>query len=130
FFVNIFLYSLLTHFITKYLYFCLSLYDILDFFLFNLISELFTLGLGLKYSLGTILNIEISTSAIKSNANERFVFNNLLANPYSTIKYISSAILSKTTLRILSVLIMYVILQNILYDYILINFKCNLSIFI
>src|SRR5699024_12256551 len=101
--------------------------DILDFFLFNLISELFTLGLGCKYSLGTILNIEISTSAIKSNANERFVFNNLLANPYSTIKYLSSAILSKTTLRIISVLMLLGILPNILYDCFLGNLHCIIT---
>src|SRR5699024_12404779 len=47
-------------------------------------SEIYTLSL--HDALPILLNIEISTSAIKSNANERFVFNNLLANPYSTIK--------------------------------------------
>ncbi len=31
-------------------------------------------------------NIEISTSAINSNASDLFVSNNILAKPYSTIK--------------------------------------------
>src|SRR5699024_12498561 len=94
FFVNIFLYSLLTHFITKYLFFCLSLYDILDFFLFNLICELFTLGFGCKYSLGTILNIEILTFSIKCNDKQRFVFFTFLAHAYLIIKYILSLLSS------------------------------------
>src|SRR5699024_12337949 len=86
------------------IYFCLSLYDILDFFLFNLISELFTLGLGLKYFFGSILNIEISTSAIISYANEHFVFNILLEYHYFTFKLLSYAIISKNNTMIIYVL--------------------------
>src|SRR5699024_12218446 len=83
---NSFLYSLLTHFITKFLYCFLSLSHIFEGCLFNTINELLTLGFGCKYSLGILLNMDISTSVIKNSASERFVFSNLLANPYSTIK--------------------------------------------
>src|SRR5699024_7633168 len=86
FLVNSFLYSWLTHFITKFLYIFLSLCDIFDGCLFKIINELSTLGFGCTYSLGTLLHMDISTSVIKSNARERFVLSSLLANPYSTIK--------------------------------------------
>src|SRR5690625_6959325 len=42
--------------------------------------------------------IEISTSAIQSNANERFISNQLLAHQTSKIHHISSDLLSKKTI--------------------------------
>src|SRR5699024_8119741 len=105
FVVNSSLYSWLTHFITKLLYIFLSLSDIFDGCLFNIIKELLILGFGCMHSLGILLNMDISTSVIKSNARERFVLSSLLANPSSTIKYLTVALLSKTIFRTISVLI-------------------------